>query len=480
MFKKNFYLFFLFLFIIIFIFIFSYYAIKRVYTLNSYYYDLGIMNQVVYNTSKGRFLEMTNQDFMKNMSRLAIHFDPILAFFAPFYWIYPSFNLLLIFQVIIVALGALGIYLLSLKILKKEKISFLFAILYLFYFPVQRQILFDFHSVVLATTFLIYSLYFLEIKKFNWYFIFIFLSLLTKEHIGLILIFLGLYIFFIKKEKKVGIITIILGLVFFLMTVYIVIPYFRQEKHFASHYFSNLNSRYKNIFYEGVEYLKKILFGNLYSLFAPIQFLIGLPELAINIFSLNNNQRAIFFHYNAVVLVFVFYSLIYGYKNFNKFIKNKLLKKIIFILFIILNIYSIYLYNPLPYFVRQPIKLKDIHQLNKQSLSLWINKLKDENIKVSTTPKLGPFFTNRKYYYNFLYDSSFGSMGYTDKDIIKKINNYKNSNYVIIYRPEISDVDKGGLPAKFYQKLREDNDFQMIYSDDLNEKSIEVYQKIIK
>ncbi len=476
MFKKSRYLFFVILSIIFFIFIFSYYAIKKVYTLNSYYYDLGIMNQVVYNTSRGRILEMTNQDFMKNMSRLAIHFDPILGLFAPFYWIYPSFNVLLILQVIIVGLGALGIYLLSLKILKKEKVSFLFSILYLLYFPIQRQILFDFHAVTLATTFLIFSLYFLEIKKFKWYFVFIFLSLLTKEHVGLIIAFLGLYVFFIKKEKRVGLITIILGLFFFLLTVYVVIPYFRQEKHFASHYFYDLGSRYKNIFFEGLDYLKKLLTANLFSIFAPIQLIIGLPELAINIFSFNNNQRAIYFHYNAIISVFIFYSLIYGYKNFNKFVKNKLFKKIFFGLFIILNIYSIYLYNPLPFLVKNPIVLKDIHYLNKQSIKLWTKKLKNENIKISTTPKLAPFFTNRKYYHNFLYDPSFGNMGYTEKDIIKKIDDYKESDYIIIYRLEIGNIDEGKLQTKFYQRLIADEKFEMIYSDNLNETSVEVYR----
>jgi len=107
----NKYFIFLFLVFAIFVFYFSYFSIKRVDTLNSYYYDLGIMDQVVYNTSQGRFLEMTNPTFLKNMSRLAIHFDPILAVFAPFYWLWPDFKILLIGQALIVGLGGLVIFL---------------------------------------------------------------------------------------------------------------------------------------------------------------------------------------------------------------------------------------------------------------------------------------------------------------------------------------------------------------------------------
>src|SRR3989339_2000501 len=116
--------------IFFFIFIFSYLSIRRYKTLNSYYYDLGIMNQVVYNTSHGRFLEMTNQDLKKNVSRLAIHFDPILAVFAPFYKLYEGPEVLLIGQAIILGLGALAVYLISQKILKKNLTSLIFALTY--------------------------------------------------------------------------------------------------------------------------------------------------------------------------------------------------------------------------------------------------------------------------------------------------------------------------------------------------------------
>jgi len=119
------YLIFLFLVFTVFVFYFSYFSIKRVYTLNSYYYDLGIMDQVVYNTSRGRFLEMTNPTFLKNMSRLAIHFDPILAFFAPFYYFWPKFEILLIDQVLFVGLGGMAIFLLSNLLLKDKKVSFI-------------------------------------------------------------------------------------------------------------------------------------------------------------------------------------------------------------------------------------------------------------------------------------------------------------------------------------------------------------------
>ena len=463
-------------FILTFIIFFSYLSIKRYQTLNSYYYDLGIMNQVVYNTSQGRFLEMTNQELIKNTSRLAIHFDPILALFAPFYKIYQGPEILLIGQAIVLGLGALAVFLISKKILNQDLISLIFSLLYLLYFPIQRVSLFDFHAVTLSTTFFLFALYFNLVNKNKLYFLFIFLALLTKENIGLVVIFLGLYLAFVKKQKRLGVITSLTGLIFFVSTVYFIIPYFRGTEHFATKYFFDIKSRLTTIFIDGFSYVKPLILPNFYSLFSPLTLLISLPEWAINILSSNNNMRSIFFHYNSVIVAFIFYSLILGYKNFLNIVKNKKLQIIFFAIFIFLNLRSVYKYNPVPYFVKQPVTYKETDSIKTNSIKIWQNNLKDENIKVSTTPKLAPFFTNRRYYYNFLYDSAFSEMGLTEKDIFKKeMNKYVLADYVIINKSEIGNIDKKTLPVKFYQKLKDDNGFRMIFFDD---QEIEVYKKI--
>jgi uncharacterized membrane protein len=434
------------------------------------------MNQVVYNTSQGRFLEMTNQDLKKNVSRLAIHFDPILAIFAPFYKIYEGPEILLIGQALILGLGAWAVYLIAEKILKKKSISLIFALLYLFYFPVQRAVLFDFHAVTLATTFFLFAIYFQEVKKWSWFFIFVLLALLTKEHIGLVVVFYGIYLLVIKKEKKTGLFTSFLGLIFFIVTVYVVIPYFRGGEHFAANYFVDIKSRLTTIFIDGFSYVKLLILPNIYSLFSPLTLLISLPEWAINILSINNNQRSILFHYNSVIVAFIFYSLILGYKNFCQIVKNKKLQVTFFAVFIFFNLRSIYLYNPIPYFVKRPVNYSELNPITKNSLALWKEKLKDDNIKVSTTPKLAPLFTNRRYYYNFLFDSAFREGGLTEKDILKnEINKYVLADYVIINKQEIGDINKETLPVKFYQGLIKNLDFKLIFFDS---QDIEVYKKI--
>jgi len=65
-------------------------------------YDLGNMVQAVWNTAHGHFLQMTSGDGVQ-ISRLAAHFDPILAAFAPLWWIWPSAEMLLVVQAVVVA-----------------------------------------------------------------------------------------------------------------------------------------------------------------------------------------------------------------------------------------------------------------------------------------------------------------------------------------------------------------------------------------
>jgi uncharacterized membrane protein len=472
--KQNRYWLVLFFFIFLFSFYFSYLAIRRVETLNSYYYDLGIMNQVVYNTSRGRILQMTNPTFLKNMSRLAIHFDPILAFFAPFYLIIPSYKWLLIFQVLIVALGSLAIFLLANLITANKKISLFFSLIYLLNYQITRAILFDFHAITLATTFFLMAFYFYHKKKFKIYYLLIFLSLLTKEHVGLFLFVLGLFYIFILKDKKNGLITCFLGLSFFLLINFLVIPYFRQNEHFALNYYKNIKENFNILEKEKINYLKRLYLPFFYSFFSPA-IILTLPELLINLLSKNKNMISYYFHYQSLILAALFYSLILGYKNFNKLVKNNLIKKIFFGGFLISNLYFFYQYYPLSFFVKNKVFYQDISFNTKKAIEVWQKTLKDEKIKVATTPKLAPFFTSRIFYVNFLFDPAYYGLGYSDEDIfILKKDAYKMVDYVVIYKEEIGDLKKENAVKKLYNNFLNDNNFQLIF----NQADIEVYKKI--
>lgn len=473
--------FFLILFTVLFIFYFSYLSIIRYQTLNSHYYDLGIMHQVVYNTAKGRFLEMTDPTLSQNISRLAIHFDPILAIFAPLYLIFNfSPEILLIGQALIVGLGGVFVYLLGIFFIKNQALSLFFASLYFLHYQVARAVIFDFHSVVLATTFLLITFYLYHKNNLRMFYFFLFLTLLTKEHTGLVISCYGIYLIFYLKDKKNGLICFLVGLLFFLLTSFVIIPYFRNERHFALDYYENyFAAPYQSLSYliswDNLKYLFRLILPNFFSLFNPAVLIIALPEFLINLLSKNNNMREIYFHYQSLIIPVLFYGSIVGYWNLYRKKRQIFLKKLLFILFVFFNIYYFFLFYPLPAIVKNKIKYQPLSSETKNSIRFWQKILKDDQIKVCTTPKLAPFFSGRKHYYNFLFDPAFYSLGYFDDDIYeKKKNTYNKADYIIVYQKEINFLLKKNASFRIYDKLRKDKNFELIFQKG----DIEVFKKL--
>ena len=69
-------------------------------------FDLGNMVQAVWSTAHGHPLQITGLRG-DEISRLAAHFDPILAAFAPLWLLWPSPDLLLVTQAVAIAWNAL-------------------------------------------------------------------------------------------------------------------------------------------------------------------------------------------------------------------------------------------------------------------------------------------------------------------------------------------------------------------------------------
>src|SRR5438094_2717448 len=65
-------------------------------------FDLGNMTQAVWSTAHLHPFEVTELTG-RQITRLGAHVDPLLAFFAPFWWVWPSPGMLLTAQVVALA-----------------------------------------------------------------------------------------------------------------------------------------------------------------------------------------------------------------------------------------------------------------------------------------------------------------------------------------------------------------------------------------
>jgi hypothetical protein len=124
--------------------------------------------------------------------------------------------------------------------------------------------------------------------------------------------------------------------------------------------------------------------------------------------------------------------------------------------------------------VKDKIFYQKISQEKRKSIEFWRKILKDEEIILATTPKLSPFFTQRKYYFNFLFDPAWYNLGYSDEEIFNiKKDVYKKADYIVINKEEIGNELKDNALSKIYNNFLKDKNFTLIY----NQGGIEVYKK---
>ena len=435
------------------------------------------MDQTVYNTYKGRILELTNPEGINNFKRMAIHNDIILALLAPFYFIFSGPQTLLVIQVIIIALGAIPIYLLSKLILKSKYLGIIFAFTYLMYPPLQRANNFDFHAVMLATSFLLFMFYFFWSKKYWASLLFFLLSIISKEQIPLTTGFFSfLMMIFAYREhdrKKLFFSSLIflISVVWFTISIWVIAPYFRGGQHFALYRYKSIGdgpveiienivtkpALYINLIFnsENSKYLFLLLLPlAFFSLFSPIYLIMAAPEFLINFLSSHSQMRGIDNHYAAVIIPFVFISAIFGVKEI---MKRKILDgrkiSILLIAFILVMSYDKGL---LPYSKDSSLRMFLTYRSEIDSVKIWENKLKNENISVSISGSLGPHFSQRIKIYRFSAS-------------------YKYADYVLILKNDIyNDWLNKKQSIKDYEKLSADKGYNMIYQVG----DFEVYKKM--
>lgn len=326
-------------------------------------FDLGNMDQTVWNTINGRIFELTDPNGTNIISRLAIHADFILILLSPFYLLWESPKMLLLIQTVILALGTGFVYAIAKKAIKNKNLALTFGVLFLLNPALQFTNLYDFHGVTLSTTFLLGSFYFLMKKKYLPLLIFSILAGLTKEHVWLITALFGFYIFFSKK-RFFGIIIFAMSIFLFYYLIWHAIPNALGNKHFALSYYSEFGDSptqiVKNIFLSPQKTLSVVTQKDqliyLKNLFLPVGFIpifafpfmiFSIPDLFINLLSKNPNLHQIYYQYSASITPFILISTIFGVKNLKKWFPK--IPNAIFICYLVFfTLVSTYHYGPLP------------------------------------------------------------------------------------------------------------------------------------
>lgn len=161
------------------------------------------------------------------------HFSPFLAILVPFFWLSNNAGLLLMEQAVAVISGAIPIYLIIKRYLHSRGLGLALSFAYLSFGGLQFGMEYGFHEIMFFPVVFLWAYYFYITKRKYLYFIFIFLSLLIKEEVSFIVLFWGLYVLLVRKERVIGGITAVTGLIWFYFCFNIIFPYFNQGKGFG-------------------------------------------------------------------------------------------------------------------------------------------------------------------------------------------------------------------------------------------------------
>lgn len=176
--------------------VFSGFTIFMYYVFKSYAWDLGIFVQALWTTvNKGKFFYYTIElSVNPSGSFFGAHFSPILFLVLPIYAVFESPFTLLVLQSVVLALGAVPIYLIAKKHLGDRLSAVCLAAVYLTYPAIQGVNCFDFHTEAFIPLFFLLAFYYIDDKKWFKGLLFVLLTLSTIEFAPVLIMFLGAYL----------------------------------------------------------------------------------------------------------------------------------------------------------------------------------------------------------------------------------------------------------------------------------------------
>ena len=292
-------------------------------------FDVGNLVQAVWSTAHGHPLEVTDLQG-RQISRLGAHFDPIVAAFAPLWWVWPDPSLLLAVQAVAVALGAPAVFLLGRRHLGSDWAGAAFALVYLLYPPTQWLVVADFHPVAFATPLLLWGFWFLDGGRLVPFALVALAACLTKEQIGLVVAGMGLWYALRPGCRLAGLAIAGVGAAVSAVAIVVVVPHFAPggASPFAGRYAAVGGSpggivetairdpgTIVSAVSEGRDggFLVDLLAPlALLPLLSPAALLAAAPEIVLDLLSSTRTQTSIHFHYTAGAIPALMVAAILG------------------------------------------------------------------------------------------------------------------------------------------------------------------------
>lgn len=310
--------------------------------------DLGVYDQLVWNTLNGRLFETTllaDVNFYFGKS-----FSPLIAAFVPFYAILRDPAILILVQTFAIAFAAFPIFWFARERLGRP-LALVIAAAFLLSPAVENANHTDVHIIAFAMPTLALATYFLLRRHYTGLLVSLGIGLLIREEIGFIVIAFGVYIFLFQRRRWFGLGLALFGSAWTAFLVSYLIPYFQGSSTF--YYFGGGQSEFAQMRYTYLGHsLKEVLLTivtrpdlvlrevfipdkvafmlqliaplGLIPLVAPEIAMLMLPTLGYSLLSNFSFQYSIQSFYPAPLLPFLFFATIGGAQRLIQFRQPKM------------------------------------------------------------------------------------------------------------------------------------------------------------
>ncbi|MEJ2556391.1 MAG: DUF2079 domain-containing protein [Anaerolineae bacterium] len=188
--------------ILAYIVFFSAYTLQRHATFNTFAADLSYIDQPMWNTFHGHFLERTLD--ARQVPRTAEHLEPIIVPIAFVYYLWDDVRAILIVQTVALALGALPVYWIAREAftsIKSQWLPFAFVVAYLMFPALQAANVADFHADPFVVAPLLFAFWYATQRRYRAMWAWAIVAMLVKENLPTLTFMLGLYLFFAPGNR---------------------------------------------------------------------------------------------------------------------------------------------------------------------------------------------------------------------------------------------------------------------------------------
>lgn len=330
------------LFLLLFVYatFFISYGLQKHFAFQTAGFDLGNYEQAMWNTVRGYPLKITTVKHIS--SRWQAHLEPTLLLFVPIYALFSFPHTLIILQTVIVLLGSIPIFFLARQELASTLAGYIFSSVYLFFPALQGALVFDFHAVTLASTFLSAALWFLTNRQYQLVTVMLLLAMGCREDIALLVFLMGSYIWLIQHQRRWGWVIMGLGALWFGTANFVIIPLFSpagENIHLTRYgrWGASLGQVIGNLLLHPIDAFYFVFSGDrlrywarltmpvaFMALLDPLTLLMALPVMTVNtLSSYPPTYQLDQFHYSVVIVPFVVVASINGLSRLIRFAEPK-------------------------------------------------------------------------------------------------------------------------------------------------------------